>query len=564
MAGIWFFAEKVYFCIEKWHKSMKNNPLKVALFVLTVILSQACLQQRQDRHPYLKALDQLDQVLAREQEYDQFVASQSCKMRQALEQSTNPYERFRICDNLFEEYFRNNVDSALAYAYKKEQIARSLGNPDLLRKAQLDFARRYIVSGMYFKAKEVLDSMEQPESLPEKQKASYYQAYNSLYHGLVLTVKDSVLRSGYLEREAHFRQLSFEAMTPDMLDYYTVNASLLLEQGQPEKARQLMLDFEKSHDQSFDNQAIIHYWIAKTYREEGNLDKALEEFATSARYDFIGPYKASRSLMQTAKLLLEKGQIVRAYHYITRNYRDAVVADARICLDEIADFMPDIIVSHEMQERKRVRQLILTLSFILLLLVVSIIALGIVRRLQKRIAKNNQEIKQINASLARNVDKLKEANNIKDSYLGRYLSMFSSHINSLERYRSSLRSVAKSMNLQEILQALRSDSFIDQERDVLYEEFDRTFLGVFPHFVEELNLLLEEDKRIGIGLPEGKLTNELRIFALIRLGVKESGQIASFLKKSPSTIYNYRVKLRNACVWGSEAFEEKLMEIGKV
>ena len=159
--------------------------------------------------------------------------------------------------------------------------------------------------------------------------------------------------------------------------------------------------------------------------------------------------------------------------------------------------------------------------------------------------------------------KLKEANDIKESYLGRYLSMFSNHINSLERYRSSLRGVAKSMDLKEIQNALKSDEFIDAERETLFQEFDRSFLGIFPDFVPQLNALLEEDKRIGQNLPEGKLSNELRIFALIRLGVTESAKIAQFLKKSPSTVYNYRVKLRNAAICPHQEFEQRLMEIGK-
>jgi hypothetical protein len=141
--------------------------------------------------------------------------------------------------------------------------------------------------------------------------------------------------------------------------------------------------------------------------------------------------------------------------------------------------------------------------------------------------------------------------------------MFSNHIGSLERYRSSLRNVAKTMDLKEIQQALKSDDFIDAERESLYQEFDRAFLGIFPDFVPQLNALLQEDKRIGQNLPEGKLSNELRIFALIRLGVSESAQIAQFLKKSPSTIYNYRVKLRNAALCPNQEFEERLMEIGK-
>ena len=141
--------------------------------------------------------------------------------------------------------------------------------------------------------------------------------------------------------------------------------------------------------------------------------------------------------------------------------------------------------------------------------------------------------------------------------------MFTSHINSLEEYRSSIRVVAKSKDIEEITRALRSDDYIDAKRETLLREFDRTFLGVFPNFVEQLNALLREDQRIGQNLPAGKLTNELRIFALIRLGVTESADISRFLKKSPSTIYNYRVKLRNASIYSNEEFEKRLMEIGK-
>ena len=161
-----------------------------------------------------------------------------------------------------------------------------------------------------------------------------------------------------------------------------------------------------------------------------------------------------------------------------------------------------------------------------------------------------------------NVERLKESNQIKDTYLGHYLSMFSGHIDALERYRSKLRVAAKSKDLDDILRILKSDEYIDSERKALYEEFDSTFLGVFPDFVEQLNSLLREDARVGQDLPPGKLSNELRIFALIRLGVTESAQIARFLKKSSSTIYNYRVKLRNAAACDRDGFEKKLMEIG--
>ena len=141
------------------------------------------------------------------------------------------------------------------------------------------------------------------------------------------------------------------------------------------------------------------------------------------------------------------------------------------------------------------------------------------------------------------------------------MSMFSDHINSLERYRSNLRVTAKSMDITSIQAALRSNEFIDAERHVIYQEFDNMFLGLFPDFVEQFNALLEPDKRIGEDLPAGALSNELRVFALIRLGVTESSAIASFLRKSLSTVYNYRVKARNAAIGDRDTFEARIMQI---
>ena len=253
---------------------------------------------------------------------------------------------------------------------------------------------------------------------------------------------------------------------------------------------------------------------------------------------------------------MENGQTDRAFSYITRAYDDATQADARICLEEISRFMPTVIESYEQLSKRRYNDVIIILFLLALLLTASVISLFLVRRYQIRIVRLNRKIKFINQKLSQSVVTM-------ENTLGQYVTMFTSHINSLEEYRSAIRVVAKSKDLEEITRALRSDDYIDAKRETLLKEFDRTFLAVFPDFVDKLNALLKEDQRIGQNLPEGKLTNELRIFAHIRLGVTESADISRFLKKSPSTIYNYRVKLRNASIYSNEEFEKRLMEIGK-
>lgn len=183
-------------------------------------------------------------------------------------------------------------------------------------------------------------------------------------------------------------------------------------------------------------------------------------------------------------------------------------------------------------------------------------------KLQSIIKEENTRINEMNARLERQIIQIKENNKIKDAYLGRYMSMFSEHIDSLERFRSKLRVIAKSQDLQEVQKSLRSDDSIEEEQQVLMNEFDKTFLGIFPNFIEEFNNLLKEDCRIGRDLKPMTLSNELRIFALIRLGVSDSASIARFLRKSRSTVYNYRVNMRNGAITSREDFENQLMKIG--
>ena len=540
-----------------------------AVSMCFALFLSACRPEAGRTTEWEEALRMLDRTLAREQSINQVLNSDLAELKRQADDSQDLRLRYTLYDRIFDGYLKYDLDSALLYAHVKDRIATRSEDPELHFDASLDLAQRYLISGMYHVALGLLYGIDTTATRNPDNIALYYQTLNSAYHGLALTAKDPFLVDEYRESEAVFRKLSQANLKEGSIDYYTVNADIYLRDGQPRRARKLLEDRLKSAEVPILDKSILHYWIAKTYQEEGDIDREIQHYAISANYDRLAPVKASRSLIHLSNLLFERGDIDRAYGYIVRAYEDATRSDARIGLEEINRSLPHIIDAYEKVEAHRKRQLkhFLAITFLFLA------ALGAasillnrdrkrIARMQKEIQRNNEEIKAINAQLEEHVDQLKESNQIKDTYLGRYLSMFSEHINSLERYRSKLRVTAKSKDLEEILQALKSDAFIDTERKVLYDEFDATFLGVFPDFVNQLNGMLREEDRIGEELPPGKLSNELRIFALIRLGVTESAKISQFLKKSPSTVYNYRVKLRNAALCDRDEFEKKLMEIG--
>ena len=488
------------------------------------------------------ALSQLDQLLKDEKEITRAKEDRIGKLCTRLsEAKTGPF-RYAIMKKLYKEYERYNLDSALYYVHLKENLARKLGDQALINDALNDKADRYIISGMYRYAEEALGAMKMDGKVSPRALVSYYRSLISLHHGLKITNKDPFFNERLDRREHEFRDMIFNAADTNVLYYYTYRAENEMERGRPDLARKELEHYQSKNPTDPNELSILNYCLGKTYQQEGNRDKSLTHYAISAYYDLIEGVRSSRSLIKTARMAKESGQTNRAFSYITRAYDDATQADARVCLEEISRFMPEVILSYDQLNKKRFRDVFLILLLLALFLTACIIIIIIIRQYQVRIIRTVA---------------------ILETTLGRYATMFTFHINSLEEYRSSIRVVAKSRDLEEITRALRSDDFIDSKRETLLKEFDRTFLGVYPNFVQQLNELLQEDQRIGQNLPEGKLTNELRIFALIRLGVTESADIARFLKKSPSTIYNYRVKLRNAAVCPNEEFEKRLMEIGK-
>jgi hypothetical protein len=187
---------------------------------------------------------------------------------------------------------------------------------------------------------------------------------------------------------------------------------------------------------------------------------------------------------------------------------------------------------------------------------------------RKELSTANEQLNNLNHELSLTNDQLNstnatlvEANLIKEEYIGRYMDQCSLYIDKLDGSRRLLNKTAAAGKIQDLLTAIKSKQFIDDELEFFYTNFDSTFLQLFPTFVEEFNSLLVDND--DTQLKQGELLNtELRIFALIRLGIKDSVKISHFLRYSLSTIYNYRTKLRNKALGPRNEFEEKVMQIG--
>lgn len=194
----------------------------------------------------------------------------------------------------------------------------------------------------------------------------------------------------------------------------------------------------------------------------------------------------------------------------------------------------------------------------------------------KRISKDKEKIKEaylklndITENLKSANEQLKHANNdieeiseLKEVYIGNYMEQCLVYIEKLDDYRKKISKLAHSGKYDDIKKVTKSDAYIAEELKLFYKQFDKTFLNIFPTFVSDLNELLRPEEKYTTK-KDGTLNTELRIYALIRLGITDSSQIAKFLQYSLTTIYNYRVKVRNKAKGNRDDLESKVMKMGR-
>lgn len=420
----------------------------------------------------------------------------------------------------------------------------------------MDIADRYALSGMYLEASEIMNEMD-PESMPRQLMLRYLQISNNLYGNMARMSDDPLVKADYIRKRDSFRNELYRNLSDDDLFKLYVWSDIEIDNGNATMILDSLLAVRSSGRLDVHERAIVSYIASIASRMCGRNSEAIALLAESAANDLQTPVNEYKSLYELAELLYREGDINRAYRYVNQSIKDAVAANASINAQAINSMLPLITETYDIRMHSRRTQLYIILFVISVLLLSLVVAVQYMIRSHRKVAVANARLKEY-------VSLLQESNDIKEQYLGIYLDMCSDYIAGLERYRSKLRRAAKEGGFGEVMENLKSTEFIDKELEGFYVRFDESFLALFPDFVERLNALLQEDKRFDARGKNGILTTELRVAALIRLGVTDSTRIAHFLRRSVSTIYNYRVKMRNSAVSGREDFEKQIMSIGRL
>lgn len=536
----------------------------VNIFILLFVCH--CLNAKNTTFP---TLEDLDKVVANQQIYTNARLRMLDSLKSDLRKADDLHKKYAIEKELFAGYQSFVVDSALLYAQKKLSLAQRLNDAEELSYSYLDVASMLIKGGNYKEANEVLQRLN-VRNASSNLRNYYYTVNQDLYTTLQTVSLTANERKLYNEKSSLYKD-SILSLKLDPSVWVVTDR--MMDKHRYKDALQILLKEYPTLNVDDRRMAYVAYSISDIYRLMGNREKEKQYLIVSAIADIKSAVKEYISLRRLATLLYEDGDIERSYLYMKRALEDAIYCNARLRVIEVSDIMPII---NKAYEDKTQREKHVTLLALVSISVLSLMLIGLVfllRRQMKKLSitqralrdknaelyKLNNVLSKTNDALSESNDSLSEASRIKDMYIAQFMTECSTYIDKMELYRKQLRKVATTGSKTELLDLLKSPTFIEKEVDAFFATFDATFLSLFPNFVHDFNQLLLPESQV-VNKKDKRLNTELRICALIRLGISDNERLAAFLRCSKATIYSYRSRTRLKSLQ-PDLFEEQLMNL---
>jgi hypothetical protein len=524
----------------------------------------------------------LNNVLANKARYDADKQQHINKLKQTLKQNfTSLNARYNNYQLLFDAYKSFIHDSAYVYCKQLNACAYLLKDENKINYARINMSFVLVSAGMF---KEGLDTLNKVniKVLTAQQRYEYYFLQVRSHFDLADFDKIDDYYDKYLATGLGYCDTILKQNKPGSYEYLSARGLKLLRTHNFKAAivpyRQIL-----QLKQSYQDSAINYSCLSFLYFELGQPRVGLPLLFQSAIIDNRHSTKESVAVTNLATHVFQEGDIKTAFFYINNAISDANFYGARHREAQISNIMP-IIESEQIGGIEKQKRSLMIYASIITCLVVLVIMFAVVvlKQLKKlRIADNiiinknndlnaaNESLVKVNTSLDAanralsqfNV-KLDEANMIKDEYIGYFFNIHSDYIEKIDRLKRSVEKNVREKRYEEVLMVLNRLN-TNFERENLSHSFDKVFLSLFPRFVDDFNSLFDAEHKIH--LHDGQLLNsELRIFALIRLGIHDNETIGKILNYSVNTIYTYKTKVKNKSFIPNDEFEDKIMLIKAV
>lgn len=527
--------------------SFADQRLWLICLVISVLCDVSC-----SRTPVEQALHELDLAIGQRSKYVEAFERQNDSLRSELSSASSDSARWALSSRLYQAYHHFSVDSAGHYVMKMQRYAAS---EEEMFRTSLSEIQLLVWAHDEERALSLYQAIDTSRMSSLGLREEYLSSGIEIFTNISRYPRFLTEARNYSDSLRAYRQAY---IAEDTLSYYgkKVLAQSLRDEGRLEEALSLFQAcFSEAND--YHELTSIAYNSAMLCGMLGRIDDKKIYLSRSAIYDFKAPNRDLLSLYELAMTLYDEGDLERANRYIKIHFNDVLAGDfeAKVLRSSRAQ---NIIVDASLKaERSKRRIFMIGLIVVVLLLFIIFVMLNYVHRKAIQLAEANSALEDSNKALAESNSALAEANKIKDNYVFRYMDLSIRYLDKVEQNRHEYRQIAKNQGTDALLKELRSPAeFADYKE--FYSIFDQTFLGIFPHFVEDVNALLREDARFDIAQSHQSLPTELRIMATLKLGINDSPRIASFLKCSLSTVYTYRAKLRNQALCPKDEFEDRV------
>ena len=538
----------------------------VRLSCAVALLSAAACGPRGDLdHSTRKLLGELDGYVAARDVYTARKMDQMDALRKLCRTTEDPDHRYDLEMSIAEEYFAFSFDSTQAYLKHCQDLALKMKDQERYNRASIELGHLYAKAGNYLEANSLLYGQIDTSALSEALMTDY------LYYLYDFSM-DLAGNSGMVERlsippAASFRQRLLDRLPKDSDRWRTLLRDRLTEEDRlasADSVAHLLLAGTTPEEHVY---AIYAFHLSDIAERDGRPADRMAWLIRSAECDMMNAVRDYASLTMVAQNILSY-DVDRSFRYLRIAQEDALAYNAKLRPWQISRFLMEVEDAYSArQSRSRLFSMVTAILLAIMVLTLSVITWFLVTRSRKLtrmralLESNNAQLAAANAELNVLNKQISKADKVKEEYIVDFLQGLSEQVALLRSEDNRFRNLLKQGKSDQLFKELAISERSERALEEFYRKFDETFLALYPDFVEQFNALLQEDARIVP--PKGRLTTELRIFALIRLGLDDSKKIATMLDYSVSTIYNHKVAIKNAALGDRSKFEEQVKMIGK-